>query len=52
MSADTQEPLCQHCKKEPAEEPHLCPFGREIHGDDESLCNCCADCEYQCAMDI
>jgi hypothetical protein len=33
-------------------EPHGCPFAEEIHGDTESLCNCCADCEYQCAMDI
>lgn len=48
--------------EEPAEEPcrcgavgeelHTCPYAEDIGGDSESLCNCCADCQYQCAMDI
>lgn len=31
---------------------HICPLKEEIHGDDESLCNCCKDCEHECLMDI
>ena len=34
-----------------AQEPHTCPFAEDIHGS-QGLCNCCADCEYECAMDI
>lgn len=30
---------------------HTCPFAEVIHGDYESLCTCCPECEYQCAMD-
>ena len=33
-------------------EPHTCPFSVEIHDDYDTLCNCCEECEYQCAMDI
>ena len=33
-------------------EEHTCPFSEEIHGDSETLCNCCDECTYQCAMDI
>lgn len=39
------------CNTEEHEE-HTCPFLEEIHDDDESLCNCCLECEYQCAMEI
>jgi hypothetical protein len=31
---------------------HTCPFAEEIGNDSETLCNCCPECEYQCAMDI
>lgn len=30
---------------------HTCPFAMEIHNDDDQ-CNCCRDCEHECAMDI
>lgn len=45
--------LCGHgsCNN-PAQTLHTCPFSSEIHGDDESLCDCCEDCEHECAMDI
>lgn len=39
---------CSHEK----DEPHTCPFAEEIHGDNETLCTCCDECTYQCAMDI
>jgi hypothetical protein len=48
----TDEPKCEGCGKAAPEEPHPCPFRQEIHGDDETLCNCCDDCVHECAMDI
>lgn len=32
--------------------PHSCPYRSEIAGDDETLCNCCSDCRWQCQQDI
>ena len=43
--------LCK-CGENPATEPHPCPFNEDLHGDSETLCTCCEDCRYQCAMDI
>jgi hypothetical protein len=31
---------------------HTCPFAVEIGDDAETLCNCCADCERNCAWEI
>ncbi len=37
---------------------HRCPYSDDIHNeyeldDDEvTMCNCCPECTYQCAMDI
>lgn len=45
-------PVCEGCKKQPAEDPHPCPFKEEINDDSETLCNCCKDCQYECRMDI
>ncbi len=39
------------CGKD-GEPPHPCPYSEEIHGDSETLCTCCDDCQYQCAMAI
>jgi hypothetical protein len=48
-----QEDSRPHCKcGDPSIEEHTCPFSEEIHGDSESMCNCCDECTYQCAMDI
>ena len=33
-------------------EPHTCPFAEEITGDNDTLCHCCDDCQYECAQDI
>jgi hypothetical protein len=46
------EEKCQNCAKNPAQLKHTCPYAEEICGDRETLCNCCDDCTYQCAMDI
>lgn len=42
------------CKNPATEEEHPCPYDVEINGApyDEGTCNCCEDCEYECAMDI
>ena len=39
------------CGEEAAEE-HTCPFASDVWGDDATLCTCCEECSYQCAMDI
>ncbi len=44
--------LCQHCEEKPAETPHPCPFKEDIHGDSETLCNCCHSCRHECYMNI
>jgi hypothetical protein len=31
---------------------HTCPFAEDIHGDSETLCNCCSECTLQCTMDV
>lgn len=51
ISANDYSSLCQRCQQDEAREPHTCPFAVEIN-DDETLCNCCVDCEHECAMDI
>lgn len=43
---------CESCGKNEATYEHPCPFVEEIHGDSESMCNCCDDCCHQCAMYI
>ena len=52
MTEEVTEEKCQSCKKNPAQPKHTCPYAEEIGGDSESMCNCCDDCTYQCAMDI
>lgn len=29
-----------------------CPYAEEIHGDYETLCNCCVNCANNCRWDI
>lgn len=44
--------LCQKCNINSAEEPHTCPYKKDIHNDQETLCNCCESCQDECADDI
>jgi hypothetical protein len=39
------------CKHGGTDELHECPYKTELY-EDESLCNCCAKCENECAMDV
>ena len=41
---------CEHDADKDGE--HTCPFKIEIHDDSETLCDCCAKCTYECAMDV
>lgn len=43
------EPKCKCGAKAAAK--HVCPYACEINND-ESLCDCCEECSYQCAMDV
>lgn len=45
--------LCQRmdCKNE-AKPLHECPYQADVNNDHEYECNCCADCAYECALDI
>ncbi len=42
---------CQKCSC-PEEQLHPCPYASEIHGDEESLCNCCSECVGVCLDEI
>lgn len=43
--------MCPTCGKNPATEPHPCPYKSEINGNEEE-CTCCQYCQHECAMDI
>ncbi len=43
---------CKRCGNAPSEKPHPCPYESEIGDDDETLCNCCEDCEGECTDEI
>lgn len=43
---------CERCSAPVDGELHTCPYQEDINDDHESLCNCCADCSYECCMDI
>jgi hypothetical protein len=40
------------CKNQATCEPHPCPFQEDVNNDHEDRCNCCSDCQHECAMDI
>jgi hypothetical protein len=40
-----------NCGNEQDDE-HTCPFAEDVGNDSESLCRCCEECTYQCAMDV
>ena len=44
--------LCERCEKKEAQSEHMCPFKFEIYDDKEYKCNCCSECELECAMDV
>lgn len=47
-----EENLCIMCQFNDAIEPHICPYKQDVYDDEDTLCTCCEDCIYECAMDI
>ena len=48
-----KEKLCERCKTNPAQEPHPCPYQRDMHGDDDpTYCNCCHECVMDCIREV
>jgi hypothetical protein len=47
---------CENCGLRSAQEPHPCPYKLDVGNaddDDETLwCNCCYNCQSECADDI
>jgi len=44
---------CERCSARVEPGRHACPYDEDINGiHDEDNCNCCADCEHECCMDI
>lgn len=52
MNTDPESKKCPTCDKNPATEPHVCPFAQDVHNDSEYECTCCDECTHECAMDI
>lgn len=48
---DYGESKCIRCGGEPDQIPGPCPYADEINND-QTPCNCCDSCRYECAMDI
>lgn len=46
-----QESKCQKCGNK-AQPMHPCPYRSDIDGDNETMCNCCEECQHECAMDV
>lgn len=44
--------MCENCGKNPATEPHPCPFDQEIEGNDDDVCTCCETCQEDCEIDV
>ncbi len=43
----------QQCKcGNTSEELHPCPYKQEMCEDENTLCNCCKDCQHECCMDV
>ena len=40
------------CGNPPSDDYHTCPFQEDVNKDSDYQCNCCEDCEYQCARDV
>jgi hypothetical protein len=54
MTQQPEQAICQgrHGCQNPAAELHVCPYQSEINDDNETLCNCCSECERDCSDDI
>ncbi len=44
--------LCEKCGINEAQDDHLCPYSEDIDDDHDTECNCCEECEQNCADSI
>lgn len=46
----------RHCKWQedlvPELKLHDCPYAFDVNGNEENVCDCCDDCQQECANDI
>ncbi len=50
---EDDEIICERCQcKGGTEELHACPYRMDIYVDDTEDCNCCENCQQNCAEDI
>lgn len=52
QSIESTDNKCQNCMKNEGQEQGPCPYKVEIYGDEETLCNCCEDCQHECYMNV
>ena len=52
VNEDSGCPCCKCGRLTGSDEAHPCPYAQEIYGDSEPACNCCPDCEDECAQNI
>lgn len=53
MSTPKEDDNLCHCGKNPKENWHECPYASDVHDNhDQEHCQCCADCQSECSMDI
>lgn len=43
---------CNMCNKNKSKKLHTCPYHEDINNDSNTLCNCCDECQMECAMSI
>lgn len=44
--------LCPSCGLNKASAPHTCPFKSAINDDNDTLCECCEECQTECVQNI
>lgn len=42
----------RNCNNEETNEPHYCPYQKEIWDNHKDVCFCCKDCQHECGMDV
>lgn len=44
----TEKKYCDKCGENASNDKHTCPYKEDVFRNDESLCNCCDECTYEC----
>jgi len=43
---------CKKCGVGIAQPMHACPYKSDMDNDSTTKCNCCDDCQYNCAQEV